>query len=144
MYKQIIIVRRDLNMSPGKLAAQVSHASMAFLTNPIRQNAVTQLNGCGFGANKCYTATLYFNPDMYEQWIEGSFTKIVLGARNKDKLIDAMYMADELGIECYPIWDNCRTELEPEEGDGTTLTCVGFPPLDSEVIDKIGRKYHLL
>ena len=30
MYKQIIIARKDLDMSSGKLAAQVSHASMAF------------------------------------------------------------------------------------------------------------------
>ena len=35
MYKQIIIARKDLNMSPGKLAAQVSHGSMAFLTKKI-------------------------------------------------------------------------------------------------------------
>ena len=36
--KQIIIVRRDLGMSAGKLCAQVSHASMAFLSNWIRNN----------------------------------------------------------------------------------------------------------
>ena len=34
--KQLIIARKDLNMSPGKLAAQVSHASMAFLTDTLR------------------------------------------------------------------------------------------------------------
>ena len=33
---QLIIARKDLNMSAGKLAAQVSHASMAFLTAPLR------------------------------------------------------------------------------------------------------------
>ena len=37
--RQLIIVRKDLNMTPGKLAAQVSHASMAFLTNMIRNNS---------------------------------------------------------------------------------------------------------
>ena len=35
--KQLIIARKDLGMSPGKLAAQVSHASMAFLTAQIRE-----------------------------------------------------------------------------------------------------------
>ena len=39
MYKQIIIARKDLNMSPGKLAAQVSHGSMAFLIWMIRNNS---------------------------------------------------------------------------------------------------------
>ena len=34
--RQLIIARKDLQMSPGKLAAQVSHASMAFLTNMVR------------------------------------------------------------------------------------------------------------
>lgn len=36
--KELIIARKDLQMSPGKLAAQVSHASMAFLTQAIREN----------------------------------------------------------------------------------------------------------
>ena len=35
--RQLIIARKDLNMSPGKLAAQVAHASWAFLSNGIRQ-----------------------------------------------------------------------------------------------------------
>ena len=34
--RQLIIARKDLNMSVGKLASQVSHASMAFLTTPLR------------------------------------------------------------------------------------------------------------
>ena len=32
-YKQIIVVNKELNMSKGKMAAQVSHASMAFLSS---------------------------------------------------------------------------------------------------------------
>ena len=37
--KQVIIARKDLDMSPGKLAAQVSHASMAFLTRMIQEHS---------------------------------------------------------------------------------------------------------
>lgn len=44
MYKQVIIARKDLNMSPGKLAAQVSHASMAFLTSMIRRRSIRSIN----------------------------------------------------------------------------------------------------
>lgn len=36
--KQIIIARKDLNMSPGKLAAQCCHASLAYFTNIIRNH----------------------------------------------------------------------------------------------------------
>ena len=36
--KQIIIARKDLEMSPGKLAAQVSHASQAFVMEKIKEN----------------------------------------------------------------------------------------------------------
>ena len=38
--RQLIIARKDLQMSPGKLAAQVSHASMAFLSNMIRNGEI--------------------------------------------------------------------------------------------------------
>lgn len=52
------------------------------------------------------------------------------------------------GEDFFLIKDNCYTELEPEEigedGIGRTLTCIGFKPMESDVIDKIGRKFHLL
>lgn len=40
--KQIIIARKDLGMSVGKISAQISHASMAFLSTMIRENTVVQ------------------------------------------------------------------------------------------------------
>ena len=135
MYKQIIIARKDLNMSPGKLSAQVAHGSMAFLSWFIRDNA--DLNGF---------IEAWFDEDILDNWINGEFTKCVLQAKNKNQLLKAKTMAEELGmVEGKDFWlirDNCHTELEPEE-DGRTLTVIGFKPMESDIIDKIGRKYHL-
>ena len=61
MYKQIIIARKDLNMSPGKLAAQVSHGSMAFLTSMIRNKATYNEADYFYGYDKIYTANLTFD-----------------------------------------------------------------------------------
>lgn len=135
MYKQIIIARKDLNMSPGKLAAQVSHGSMAFLSWFIRNNA--DLDG---------HIDAWIDGEILNNWINGEFTKCVLQAKNKNQLLKAKTIAEELGMkegeDFFCIFDNCHTELEPEE-DGRTLTVIGFKPMESDVIDQIGRKYHL-
>lgn len=143
MYKQIIIARKDLNMSPGKLAAQVAHGSMAFLTWEIRNNSSKWISSNDF---TYYSSELTFDKDLYEQWIDEEFTKCILQAKNKNQLLKAKTLAEELGMregkDFWLIRDNCHTELEPEE-DGRTLTVIGFKPMDSEIIDKIGKKYHL-
>ncbi len=41
------------------------------------------------------------------------------------------------------IYDNCYTELQPEEADGTTLTGIWFCPLPDDVSKSISKKYHL-
>lgn len=202
MYKQIIIARKDLNMSTGKFAAQVSHASMAFLINQIKESAHKKLNSnyqrCPAievmengikrpfqyrrsdlqqWSNESFKAgersfyikdlgnyklekssnpefhmevNLEFDLEMYTEWMEGSFTKVVLEAKNKNKLMQAVAMAKSLGMiegkDFFLIKDNCYTELTPEEeedGVGKTLTCVGFRPMDAEVIDQIGKKFQM-
>lgn len=140
MYKQLILVRRDLPMSPGKLAAQVSHASMAFLLSMIKQ-------GHYWTSKYEYDSVLFINKELYDEWINGSMTKIVCGARNRSRLLKAIEKAKNLGMEegrdFFLIHDVCRTELSPEGPEGT-LTCVGFAPMEAEHIDQIGKEFHLL
>lgn len=140
MFRQVIIARKDLNMGAGKLAAQVAHASNAFMTNWIKNNYA-------FG----YIDGAEFDKDIFDNWINGIFTKTVCQAKNRNQLMKAVTIAEELGLkEGLDFWlikDNCLTDLEPEEidenGVGRTLTCIGFKPLPDEVAHKISKKFHL-
>lgn len=139
MMKQLIVARRDLDMSPGKLAAQVAHASSAFLIEMIRDSWPEKAQGF-------YHVNYRLDEDIYDNWINDGVTKVVCGARNRGKLEKAIEKAKELGmiegVDYFPIVDACRTELTPETPQGT-LTCVGFRPMEAEKIDEIGKDFHL-
>lgn len=141
--QQLIIVRKDLNMSPGKLAAQVSHASMAFLSAAILSSGADQILSADTGETESYAVTLNIPADIY--------TKTICEAKNRNQLMKAAAIADELGLaegrDYFLIRDHCLTELEPEEigedGIGKTLTCIGFRPLPDDTAHSISRKYQL-
>ncbi len=143
--RQLIIARKDLNMSPGKLAAQVAHASFAFISNQIRGR------GERLALSNEYVAQIFMDKNVYEQWFCGIFTKTICEAKNKNQLLKAKEIAEELGMvegkDFFLIKDACNTELTPEEFDengvGRTLTCIGFKPLDDETAWKISKKFQL-
>lgn len=153
-YRQVILLRKDLNMGTGKACAQVSHASMAFLTNMIKNNSLPFSDENTLALlteTKLYKSYLEFDKDLYEQWINGIFTKTVCEAKNKNHLMKAITVAEDLGLkegeDFFLIKDCCLTELEPEEidknGIGRTLTCIGFKPLPDEIAHQISKKYQL-
>lgn len=144
--RQLIIARKDLQMSPGKLAAQCCHASLAFLTRGMSKGeCVTH------GESSGYIATVLFDKETYEQWICGIFTKTICEAKNLNQLLKAVTIANELGLEedkdYFIIKDACLTELMPEEVDdngvGRTTTCIGFRPLSDDISHKISKKFQL-
>ena len=145
--RQIIIARKDLNMSPGKLAAQVSHASMAFISRQIRAN----LEHAYLRADGLYCFGMGIPQDIADEWFCGVFTKTVCEAKNYNQLMKAVTIAQELGLvenkDYFLIWDACLTELTPEiideNGVGRTLTCIGFKPLSDEIAWKISKKFQL-
>lgn len=142
-YRRLFIMRKDLQLSPGKLAAQVGHCAEAYWTRLICRQVVGQLIGSGAYRTDCFD----IDKDMYEQYIKGSFVKTICEAKNKNHLLKAKTKAEELGLvenEDYGlIYDNCLTELTPEEENGTTLTGIWFKPLPDEVAHQISKKYQL-
>lgn len=164
--RRLFIMRKDLHMSPGKLAAQVAHCAEAYWTRKIKKNSkliphleiIDNINDILrlFGKeeipnsddnHRYYNVSYTEDSDIFEEYISGRFVKTICEARNKRHLLKAVDMAEKLGLvedEDYGlIYDACFTELEPEEDDGTTLTGIWFKPLDDDIAHSISKKYQL-
>lgn len=144
-YRRLFIMRKDLNMSAGKLAAQVGHCAEAYFTNIIRKGQI--LNENTHHDDGMVDFQISLNADIISQYINGIFTKTICEAKNKNQLLKAKEKALELGLvegESFGlIYDACLTELEPEEEDGRTITGIWFAPLPDEIAHEISRKYQL-
>ena len=125
LMRQVIIARKDLNMSPGKLAAQVAHASWAFLSNGIRKCLPNAKFDDYEGK---YNFKLSLDKNIAEDWFGGIFTKTICEAKNKNQLLKAKEIAEELGMiegkDFFLIKDACNTELIPEEEYGFILESI--------------------
>lgn len=199
MYKQVIVVNKELNMSSGKMAAQVSHASMAFLTTMVKEAANMVLREpikrypCYEDINKTrvqlykrldlnnwaelarldghdcfyarpvdknnpngelmlcepkyeYKSTITVEREMFDEWISGIFTKVILEAKNESRMRNIVELAKDAGMiegkDFFCIRDACLTELTPDE-TGTRWTCIGFAPMDNLKIDVITKRLQL-
>ena len=86
-YKQVILIRHDLNLSKGKMAAQASHASV--------------------------TATLKSHKDDVAHWQEQGMKKVVLKVKDLDELLKYRQKAEDAGLVVALIVDAGKTELPP-------------------------------
>lgn len=147
--RQIIIARKDLDMSAGKLAAQCCHASEAFLARSIEAGQCIAESGTA--DDIVDTMQIQMRRDIRERWMGDIFTKTICEAKNRNYLMKAVKIAEGLGLQegrdFFLIKDCCLTELEPEEigedGVGRTLTCIGFRPLPDDVAHAISKKFQL-
>lgn len=124
--KQVIVVRKDLNMRKGKIASQVAHASMKFIldNNEADRGDVLHVSLKG--------------PEV--MWMSGSFTKVVVGVDSEDELRDLVFNARLKNIEVHPIIDNGKTEFD----GNPTLTCAAFGPDNVEILDEITGRLKLI
>ena len=86
--RQLIIARKDLQMSPGKLAAQVSHASMAFLAEMIKRAGKSERVPFDDGSNY-YEILFQMDKETYDDWFGGIYTKTICEAKNRNQLMKA-------------------------------------------------------
>ena len=143
-WKQYIIVNKGVGMSPGKLAAQVSHASMAFLTNKMRQNACVVETGLDFQPVEMAHYEFMLPLDMHEGWIEGIFTKVILEAKNEARMVrlveDLVAAGMVEGKDFFRVIDSGLTEFDGVK----TWTCIGLRPIDTDVETEVAQRLRKL
>ena len=132
--KQVIVMRTDLNMRKGKMCAQASHASMAFLT---RNGGFYQSS---LEDNRAFHNERMSNIDEAEDWMRNSFTKICVGVKSEEELDEIYKKAEDAGLTVHMIVDNGLTEFNGVK----TKTCLAIGPHYSEKIDKITGHLKLL
>jgi PTH2 family peptidyl-tRNA hydrolase len=115
--KQVIVVRSDLKMGKGKVAAQVAHAALGAAEVARRKH-----------------------PSWYDSWWEEGQAKVVVKTDGgEEALEDLQKQARSLGLPVSLIQDRGLTQLEP----GTT-TCLGIGPGPAGEIDKVTGRLKLL
>lgn len=108
-YKLVVLVRNDVKMGKGKIAAQVGHAAVE----------------CALYAEKK-------DKKSFEAWMDGGQAKIVLKVDSMDQLTEYMQIARSSGVHVAMITDAGRTQIEPG-----TVTCAGLGPAPVSELDKI-------
>ena len=137
--KQVILVRTDLNMRKGKIAAQVAHASMKVFFDKRVDNEIRSLSKAKKNTEIENCMIIDMNEDMWD-WSTQSFTKIVLGVETESDLHKAFSLARERNLPVAMITDAGVTEFHGIP----TNTAVAIGPAKCDVIDEITGKKGLI
>jgi peptidyl-tRNA hydrolase, PTH2 family len=117
MLKQVIIVRKDLGMTCGKIAGQVAHAAVMAMEK-----------------------TSIYNPKWVTDWKdENGQIKVVLKVNSYNELNEYFIDTINAKLPVVKVHDAGKTQIEPN-----TVTCIGIGPVPSECIDPIVKGLKLL
>ncbi|KAF8078370.1 peptidyl-tRNA hydrolase PTH2-domain-containing protein [Lyophyllum atratum] len=109
--KLVLVVRTDLGMTSGKIAAQCSHATLA-----------------------CYKTLLFSNPALLRQW-ERAGPRLPFACQDEDELLLLQAQAQSLNLCARSIQDAGRTQIAA--GSRTVLGIAGPSRLINQVTGKL-------
>jgi PTH2 family peptidyl-tRNA hydrolase len=113
--KQMIVMRKDLNMRKGKMVAQGAHASMKALVENLSDPRI-------------------------KQWLAGPFAKIAVSVDSEEQLMSVLGKARAAGLITALITDAGRTEFNGVP----TNTCIAVGPATNEDLQPITGDLKLL
>ena len=107
--KMVIVVRKDLKLSPGKMAAQVGHAAV-----------------------DCALKAMKYDRKAFDQWKAEGQKKAVLKTEKEADYRQLKADAERAGLSTALIRDAGHTEIP-----AGTVTVLGIGPGDDAVIDRV-------
>ena len=124
-HKQVIVLRKDLNMRKGKMVAQGAHASMRAILNLARREG----------------DSLVIPLDARsEPWLCGRFKKICVSVNSESELLELHRQALAANLITSLIQDAGLTEF----GGIPTYTAVAIGPDEGDKIDQLTGQLALL
>ena len=115
-YKQVIIMLKSLKMDTGKAISQGAHASIGSMI-------------CNMSQNENFF--LIPKTEALTAWLNGSFTKIVLGVDTLDELESLFEEAKKRNLLAAKITDNGRTKFNGIP----TVTALSIGPAHNDELD---------
>jgi PTH2 family peptidyl-tRNA hydrolase len=115
-YKMVILIRRDLDMSKGKMIAQACHAAVS--------------------ANEQAKKT---HSKQWRKWMNEGAKKVALEAEDFEELQELAVAAEQLDLVNVFVRDAGHTEVPPG-----TVTCMAIGPDEEQKIDKVTGKLPLI
>lgn len=126
--KQVIVIRKDLNMRKGKMVAQGGHA----IVSALFKDTITKVS------DGLYE---FRPPKEMEEWLfNSSFIKICVSVDSEIELIKTYTLAIAAGLPASLIQDKGHTEFHGVP----TYTAVAVGPGNSQTVDIITGKFPLL
>ncbi|KAF4976158.1 hypothetical protein FZEAL_7136 [Fusarium zealandicum] len=119
--KLVLVVRTDLGMTKGKIAAQCSHATLA-----------------------CYKTLSHAPADspqrkLLKRWERLGQAKIAVQVKSQDEILELRRKARSLGLTAEVIQDAGRTQIE-----AGSMTVLGVGPAPRSIVDQITGGLKLL
>jgi len=115
-YKLVIVLRTDIKMSKGKMAAQAGHAAVS-ASEYARKN----------------------RPEWWNPWIMEGQCKIAVKVKSEQEILELERKARNAQLPAVLIVDRGLTEIPPN-----TITCLGIGPAPANKVDAITGKLSLL
>ncbi len=128
--KQVIVVRKDLNMRKGKMIAQGAHASTTVFFKRMITSGSMFVEEC----DKILPLT-----EAMMQWLQSGQTKICVSVDSEKELLETFNAAKAAGLPCSLIKDAGHTEFKEP-----TFTAVAIGPDYADKIDSITGDKKLL